>query len=149
MIADLRRLAGKTWLWERPVVESKEHRPNPEVQSRTEYDPSTWRWAIQNLFREFNRGKPVKSQLRPHDLRARAFTLIAAATQSVDATAQAMGADRQTARHYLEAESVRSERGSPQSSRTETKKELRQSALNSCCFSLCLVPRLGLEPRTR
>lgn len=43
------------------------------------------------------------ARLRPHDLRARAFTVVAAATQSVDATARAMGADPQAARHYLDA----------------------------------------------
>jgi hypothetical protein len=103
VVKALRRVAGPVWLWGRSVEESKKQRPNPKVQARTEYDPSTWRWTIQNLFREFNQGRPAKSRLRPHDLRARAFTLTAAMTQSVDATAEAMGADPQTARHYLEA----------------------------------------------
>jgi integrase len=103
VVADLRRLAGPTWLWEHSVEEAKSQRPNPKALSRTDYDPSTWRWTIQNLFREFNQGRTPKTQLRPHDLRARAFTLVVAATQSVDATAEAMGSDPQTARHYMEA----------------------------------------------
>lgn len=101
--ADLRKVAGPTWLWERSLEESKEYRPNPRTKSQTSFSPSTWRWTIQNLFREFNRERPADARLRPHDLRARAFTVVATATQSVDATARAMGADPQTARHYTDA----------------------------------------------
>lgn len=99
----LGRVAGPVWLWERSVEESKQHRWNPRIHKAAGYDPSTWRWTIQNLFREFNEGRPEKLRFRPHDLRARAITVVAAATQSVDATAQAMGVDPQTARHYLDA----------------------------------------------
>ncbi|HYH67459.1 MAG TPA: site-specific integrase [Urbifossiella sp.] len=101
--ADLRRVAGSTWLWENSLEESKRFRPNPKTKTKTAYSPSTWRWTVQNLFREFNAGRTGQPRLRPHDLRARAFTVVAAATQSVDATARAMGADPQTARHYLDA----------------------------------------------
>jgi len=96
-------VAGPVWLWERSVAESKLHRPSTRTHLATEYKPSTWGWTIQNLFREFNAGLSKKDRLRPHDLRARAITLVAAATQNVDATAQAMGVDPQTARHYLDA----------------------------------------------
>jgi hypothetical protein len=101
--AALRRLAGPVWLWERSVEVSKERRWSPRVAKNSEYDPSTWRWTVQNLFREFNKSRPGKPKLRPHDLRARAITLVAAATQNVDATSQALGLDPQTARHYLDA----------------------------------------------
>ncbi len=41
----------------------------------------------------------------PHSLRRRAITLVATATQSVDATAQAIGINPQTARaYYLDAQ---------------------------------------------
>jgi integrase len=103
LVADLRRLAGPRWLWERALEESKVYRPNPRTKSMTAFDPSTWRWTIQNLFREFNRGRAAEARLRPHDLRARAITIVVTATGSVDATAQAMGVDPQTARHYLDA----------------------------------------------
>jgi hypothetical protein len=103
MVDKLRRVAGPQWLWERSVEEAKTHRPNPKAKGVTEYSPSTWRWIIQNLFREFNEGRPEKSRLRPHDLRARTITLIAATYQNVDATAHALGLDAQTARHYLDA----------------------------------------------
>lgn len=85
------------------MEETKRYRPSPKTKSKTEYSPSTWRWTVQNLFREFNKAHSVKSRLRPHDLRARAFTLVGVATQSVDATARALGADPQTARHYIDA----------------------------------------------
>ncbi len=101
----LRRVAGPVWLWENSAEESRRNRPNSKTKSQAAgpYRPSTWRWTTQNLFREFNEGRPEKTRLRPHDLRARAITVVATATQSVDATAQAMGVDPQTARHYLDA----------------------------------------------
>jgi len=103
LVADLRRLAGPKWLWERSLEESKRFRPNPRTKSLTAFDPSTWRWTLQNLFKEFNRGRTAETRLRPHDLQARAITIVVTATGSVDATAQVMGVDPQTARHYLDA----------------------------------------------
>jgi hypothetical protein len=94
LVTELRCVAGPRWLWERSLEESKSYRPNPRTKTLTEFDPSTWRWTLQNLFREFNRGRAVEARLRPHDLRARAITIIATATGSVDATAQAMGRTR-------------------------------------------------------
>ncbi|VTR93342.1 integrase family protein : : Phage_integrase [Gemmata massiliana] len=105
VLTELRKVAGPIWLWENSAEESRRYRPNPQTKNKKVglYRPSTWRWTIQNLFREFNAGRPEKSRLRPHDLRARAITVVAAATQNVDATARAMGVDPQTARHYLDA----------------------------------------------
>lgn len=82
---------------------SKQFRPATRTAKETTYAPSTWRYTVQNLFREFNRGRAKSAQVRPHDLRARAITLVAAATQSIDATSEALGVDPQTARHYLDA----------------------------------------------
>lgn len=101
--ADLRRVAGPTWVWERALEESKVYRPNPKTKAKSEFCPSSWRWTLQNLCREFNRERPGAPPFRMHDLRARAITVVAGATQSVDATARAMGVDPQTARHYLDA----------------------------------------------
>ena len=103
VVAELHAAAGPTWLWERAAAECQVHRPANKPGHAWGYSPSSWRHTVQNLFREFNKGRPAAGRLRPHDLRARAITLIAAATQSVDATAQAMGVDAQTARHYLDA----------------------------------------------
>lgn len=106
VIAALRRVAGPRWLWERAPAECFVHRPSPRVKARglkAPYDASSWRWTVANLFREFNEGRAPSARLRPHDLRARAITIVAAASQSVDATAQAMGVDVQTARHYLDS----------------------------------------------
>jgi len=98
----LHQIKGPVWLWEQYVADVTVHRP-VKSGNPTEYDPSTWRWTVQNLFREFNEKRSVKEKVRPHDLRARAITLVAAATQSIDATAEALGVDPQTARHYLDA----------------------------------------------
>jgi hypothetical protein len=103
VLAELRRVVGPTYLWERAAAESRKHRPGTKDGHANGYRPSSWRHTVQNLFREFNRTRSAGGRLRPHDLRARAITLVAAATQSVDATAQAMGVDPQTARHYLDA----------------------------------------------
>ncbi|WP_261341241.1 site-specific integrase [Fimbriiglobus ruber] len=103
LAARLHSVKGPIWLWEQSLESSKLFRPSTRTHHQAEYDPSTWRWTVQNLFREFNKGRSKKDQVRPHDLRARAITLIAAATQSVDATAEALGVDPQTARHYLDA----------------------------------------------
>jgi hypothetical protein len=103
VLAELRQVAGPTYLWERAAAESRDYRPGTKDGHADGYRPSSWRHTVQNLFREFNRTRPAGGKLRPHDLRARAITLVAAATQSVDATAQAMGVDPQTARHYLDA----------------------------------------------
>ncbi|AWM38290.1 hypothetical protein C1280_15720 [Gemmata obscuriglobus] len=99
----LKTHAGPVWLWERSAEESKLHRPDRKKHGVTEYKPTTWGWTIQNLFHEFNESRPGEQNLRPHDLRGRAFTLVAATTGDVYATAAALGADPQTARHYLEA----------------------------------------------
>jgi hypothetical protein len=103
VVADLRRLAGPTWLWERSVEETKQYRPSHRMRNRTEYRPSTWKWQIENIFGEFSEGRPPDERLRPHDLRARAFTRVADKTQNVDQTARIMGVDPQTARHYIDA----------------------------------------------
>lgn len=103
LAARLHAVKGPTYLWEAAAAESAIHRAGTRYSEAGGYDPSRWRWTIQNLFREFNAGRPAKGKVRPHDLRARAITLTVLASQSVDATAQAMGVDPQTARHYLEA----------------------------------------------
>ena len=103
VLAEVRANAGGVWLWEQAAKECRVHRPTHIDGHAGGYSPWSWRNTVQNLFREFNKGRPASGRLRPHDLRARAITLVAAATQSVDATAQAMGVDAQTARHYLDA----------------------------------------------
>jgi len=98
----LHDIKGNVYLWEATVKECQKHRPARLPVKSSEYTPETWRNTIQNLFREFNETRAKKDHVRPHDLRARAITLVAAATQSVDATAEALGVDPQTARHYMD-----------------------------------------------
>jgi hypothetical protein len=87
IVTELRKAAGSVWLWERAATECRVHRPTHNDGHAAGYSPASWRHTVQNLFREFNKGRSVAGRLRPHDLRARAITLVAAATQSVDATA--------------------------------------------------------------
>lgn len=98
----LRRVAGPTYLWERYTEEARTHRPG--TRNKTTFDPRTLYWAVTNLFREYSAEHP-DAPVKAHDLRRRAITLTATVTQSVDAAAQAMGVDPQTARkHYLDAQ---------------------------------------------
>ena len=99
VVAELREHAGPVYLWGRAADESRRHRGGTRDAHASGFRPDGWKHTIENLFREFNRGRLPADRLRPHDLRGRAITLVAAATQSVDATAQAMGVDAQTARH--------------------------------------------------
>jgi integrase len=94
---ELRRVAGPTYLWERYTEDAKVYRPGRKM--RDAFDPKTLYWAISNIFREYNAGFPER-RVKPHDLRKRALTLTTLATQSVDATADAIGIDPQTARRY-------------------------------------------------
>ena len=99
----LHSLKGPAWLWERSLEESKTYRKSVKTASRAEYQPKTWAHTIAGIFREFSDSRvPGAERVRPHDLRARAITLVAKATGSVDATAEALGLDPQTARHYLD-----------------------------------------------
>ena len=102
-------------------------------------------------------------------MRARAITLIAAATQSVDATAQAMGVDAQTARHYLDAKKtfdgsaiLRAAQaafrgtakcvGSIVWRREGVRERMRGRSIRRnphANQALSRVPRVGLEPTTR
>lgn len=103
LAARLHEVKGAVYLWERSVAESKVHHHSVRTHAQIDYRPETWRSTVQNLFKEFNKGRAKKDRVRPHDLRARAITLVAAATGSVDVTAEALGVDPQTARHYLDA----------------------------------------------
>lgn len=100
----LGRLKGRTYLWEAYTEDARQFRPG--TRNRDEFDPRTLYWAISNIFREYNETHP-KAKVKPHDLRKRAITLTTLATGSVDATAQAIGIDPQTARrYYLDAQAA-------------------------------------------
>lgn len=94
---ELRAVAGPVYLWEAYTDGAKIHRPGRHM--RETFDPKTLYWAISNIFREYNEANPDR-KVKPHDLRKRAITLTTLATQSVDATADAIGIDPQTARRY-------------------------------------------------
>ncbi len=90
---------GKTYLWERYNLDAKTYRKG--TKSKDEFSPEYFYNAIKSLFRDFGK---TGGKLRSHGLRKRAITLTTLATQSVDATAQAIGIDPQTARkYYLDA----------------------------------------------
>lgn len=69
-------------------------------KKRNAFSPKTVYWVVNNIFREFAEQHPDRKHLTPHALRRRAITLVATATQSVDATAQAIGLNPATARRY-------------------------------------------------
>ncbi|OWK46486.1 tyrosine-type recombinase/integrase [Fimbriiglobus ruber] len=90
-------LKGPTYLWESYIEDAKKYRPGS--RNRSDFQPRTLFWAINNIFREWNEAHPDR-KLKPHDLRKRAITLTTLATQSVDQTAEAIGIDPATARRY-------------------------------------------------
>ena len=143
---------GTTWLWERSVAESKIHRAANTPKARGDYQPTTWKHTIENIFREFNAGRDPKARVRPHDLRARGMTMLAIGTGSADAVAEAVGCDVQTARHYIDASKSHNgmeilRRMAPilrgfSGDSAESKTGTSQNALKQ-------VAPVGLEPTTR
>jgi integrase len=93
----LDRIKGPTYLWERYTQDARTYRPGPG--NRQTFAPEHLYHAITKIFGEFGQAHP-EHRFSPHALRRRAITLTAAATQSVDLTAQAMHIDPQTARKY-------------------------------------------------
>lgn len=102
VLADLRRLAGPVFVWERAAVDLRTHRPAKFDPHADGFNPESWKHTVENLFREFNENRPKAERVRPHDLRARAMTAAAKLYGSVDKVARVMGCDVQTARHYID-----------------------------------------------
>ncbi|HEV3437115.1 MAG TPA: site-specific integrase [Gemmata sp.] len=99
----LSKIQGKTYLWERYATDSKTFRPGRRNQS--EFRPSLMYWFIDDIFPQYRKAFPDRPHIMAHDLRRRAITLMVEATQSVDATAEALGVHPETARkHYLDAQ---------------------------------------------
>lgn len=100
LVKRLVAIKGPTYLWERYNHDAKTYRQG--TKSRDEFSPAYFYNAMKSLFRDFGK---TGGKLRSHGLRKRAITLTTLATQSVDATAQAIGIDAQTARkYYLDAQ---------------------------------------------
>jgi hypothetical protein len=100
----LRRLAGPDFLWEHFPADLAAYRPSKNRPS-VEFDPKTVFWVMNNVFREYVEAHPNRPNLTPHALRRRAITVVTGQTQSVDATAQAIGLHPATARkYYLDAQ---------------------------------------------
>lgn len=98
VFTELSKLAeGQTWLWGRYTEDARVHRWG--TRNKAHFDPQTLKWAIGNIFREYNKAHPDKV-VKPHDLRRRAITLTVLATKDVDGTGHALGVTPQTARRY-------------------------------------------------
>ena len=98
MLAGLESIKGETYLWERFASDAVKYRPN-NSKGAIEFSPSYLYWAVAGIFKAFNKSRPGKPRLRPHDLRRRALTQ-AAILFGTDAAARAIGVDPQTARRY-------------------------------------------------
>lgn len=100
LVKRLVAIKGPTYLWERYPHDAKTYRKG--TKSKDEFTPEYFYNAMKSLFRDYGE---TGGKLRSHGLRKRAITLTTLATQSVDATAQAIGIDAQTARkYYLDAQ---------------------------------------------
>jgi integrase len=102
VLADLRRLAGPVFVWERAAAELRTHRPAKSDPHAGGFSPESSKHTVENLFREVNEGRPKTERVRPHDLRAGAMTVAAKLYGSADKVARVMGGDVQTARHYID-----------------------------------------------
>jgi integrase len=99
LYAALDRLKGPTYLWEAYAAGATTYRRNQNKTTAKPFAPSLLYWGIGNIFAEFNRSRPGKPRLRPHDLRRLALTRAALAF-GADVAAKAIGVDPQTARRY-------------------------------------------------
>jgi integrase len=99
LFAALKRLAGPVHLWEHWPEDLKQFRPSRN-QAVTAFSTRTVFWSMGNIFREFANAHPDQPRFTPHALRRRAITLTVSKTQSVDATAAAIGLNPATARKY-------------------------------------------------
>jgi hypothetical protein len=99
----LDRIKGPTHLWESYAKDPKVYRPGR--RNKDEFSPSTPYWAVLDIFEDYNTANPDR-QVRSHDLRRRGITMTVAATGgNVEAAAEAIGVNPQTARrHYIDAE---------------------------------------------
>jgi integrase len=99
LFAALERGAGRVHLWENWPEDLKKYRPSRN-KAAAGFSARTVYWTMGNIFREYAAAQPDRPRLTPHALRRRAITLTVAQTQSVDATAQAIGLNPATARRY-------------------------------------------------
>jgi hypothetical protein len=99
LFARLKRLAGPVFLWEHLIDDLKRFRRSRNRLPRV-FACKTVYHVMNNVFREYCEANSDRPSLTPHGLRRRAITLTVTATQSVDATAQAIGLNPATARRY-------------------------------------------------
>ena len=99
LFATMQQVAGTTYVWEGITNDLRTYPPSPRNQPEA-FDPMTVYWVICNIFREYSDAHPDRSRLSPHGLRRRAITMTTQATQSIDATATAIGINPATARAY-------------------------------------------------
>ena len=99
MFKTLKRLAGKVYLWERFVDDLAKFRKSKNRKAK-KFSPETVYHVIGNVFREYSDAHLDRPRLSPHSLRRRGITLTVAATQSVDATAAAIGITSACAKEY-------------------------------------------------
>lgn len=104
LYAKLKAVAGPTFLWEGWPEDLKRFRPSRK-RVPAGFRPQNVYNVVNNLFREFSEAHPDRPRFCPHGFRRRAITLMVMATGSVDATAQAVGINPQTARGiYIDTE---------------------------------------------
>lgn len=101
----LEQVAGPTFLWENFYADIRQHRPGRNAIP-TAFNPATVYNVIANIFREYSDGHPDRPRMTPHALRRRAITqTVIELDGNLDAAAQAIGINPQTARtYYLDSE---------------------------------------------
>jgi integrase len=105
LVAELDRVKGPTYLWERYCEDSAIYRPGP--RRAKVFQPSLMYNAVQSIFREYNHAVP-QHKIKTHDFRRRAITLTTGIVGGdLTKVAEAIGITPETARrHYLDTQRV-------------------------------------------
>lgn len=96
----LHRVKGRTYLWEKYIVDSRTYRPGK--RNADKFTPNLWYFAVKAIFKRFAKAHP-EAKVKSHDLRKRLVTLLVKNGATVEQVAQASGMTVQNAqRSYLD-----------------------------------------------
>jgi integrase len=99
----LRKIAGRTYLWESYVTELPHFlklREVPTHRRNPVFDPKRLNWWAMDEIDDFNKAHPGQPKIQSHDFRKRAITEAHRAGLDVDTAAAAVGMSPATARTY-------------------------------------------------
>lgn len=103
LFQSLRRIAGRTYLWESYATDLPTYlkrRGVPTHRIVPAFDPQRLNWWAKDEVDDFNKQHPDRPKMKSHDFRKRAVTEAHRAGLDVDTAAAAVGMSPSTARAY-------------------------------------------------